>query len=701
MFRNLGCLLLLVGILCPSVFAAADSAWQPLGPYGGDVRSLAAQPDNPSRLFLGTSNSQVYSSSDGGRSWAWWSQISERSDYVVNHLLVDPGDPAVMYAGVWSTEVNGGGGVFKSIDGGRTWRALPRVTGESVRSLTQWGRDPRVLVAGAISGVFRTRDAGGTWERISPAGHEEIRNIESVSIDPRNADTLYAGTWHLAWKTSDGGKTWGSIREGMIDDSDVFSIQPDWSNPQRVYASACSGIYRSDNGGALWTKIQGIPHSARRTRAIRLDPANPAVVYAGTTEGLWRTQDGGDSWTRLTSPALIVNDLFVDPGNPSRLLLGADRAGVLLSADGGASFQPSNRGFAHRQVSQTVFDAASNTLYVAVLNDKEYGGVFATADHATWRQMSKGLEDRDVFALIYARTARGGRLLAGAGNGVLALDERSESWSRVGRVVAPSQAPLPGSDRTPYSRVVGRKAQAPARKASPRTATTASKKAPPASGEFNAGVSDFFQEGPGEPLYAATNLGVFRSTDAGNTWQRLAQPMNASTVVAQGKTIIAGVPDGLKMSVNGGTVWFRLYLPTTRLYAHINTIALAGKIILVATDAGLFRSSDMGGNWDRKGSGLPYNVPITSVRMMPGDPSRVFAAAPSSGRVYVSRDAGNTFEALEVTGLNGRSPRALVFAARKGAATLELVVSSAMDGLFARPLDSPSASLPRPVPGGR
>ena len=112
-----------------------------------------------------------------------------------------------------------------------------------------------------------------------------------AAIDPKNPDVVYAGTWHLAWKTGDGGAKWRHINKGMIDDSDVFSIIVDATNPSVVFASACSGIYKSDSAGDLFQKLQGIPFSARRTRVLKQDPINPATVYAGTTEGLWKTMD--------------------------------------------------------------------------------------------------------------------------------------------------------------------------------------------------------------------------------------------------------------------------------------------------------------------------------------------------------------------------------------------------------------------------
>ncbi len=176
-----------------------------------------------------------------------------------------------------------------------------------------------------------------------------------MAIDPRDPDVIYAGTYHLPWKTSDAGKTWNAVAVGMIDDSDIMSLRVDSASPGRIFASACSGIYRSENGGAAWTKLQGIPYSSRRTQAIVQDPADARVLYAATTEGLWVTRDGGESWTRTTPREWVVNDVVVIPpasaaaGNSSNhILLGTEAQGVLASSDAGVTFTPVNDGFSHR-----------------------------------------------------------------------------------------------------------------------------------------------------------------------------------------------------------------------------------------------------------------------------------------------------------------------------------------------------------------
>src|SRR6202023_1540827 len=139
----------------------------------------------------------------------------------------------------------------------------------------------------------------------SPANSSDIKNIESIAVDPKDPNTVYAGTWHLAWKTSDGGANWQHINKGMIDDSEVFSVMDDHAHHSVVFASACSGIYKSETAGNLFAKIQGIPFSARRTRVLKQDPPFENIVYPNTTEGLWKSTDLGKVWKRVSNPEVV------------------------------------------------------------------------------------------------------------------------------------------------------------------------------------------------------------------------------------------------------------------------------------------------------------------------------------------------------------------------------------------------------------
>jgi photosystem II stability/assembly factor-like uncharacterized protein len=216
--------------------ARAAEAWIPVGPPGGDARSLAADPRDPSRVYLGTADGVFYRSEDGGRRWRRLSPGFPLRGQSLDDIVIDP--EGGLYVGYWTVATNDGGGVARSTDGGETFKVLPGIEGQAVRALALAPSAPNVLVAGTLSGVFRTGDGGKNWRRISPEGHIDLRNVGSIAFDPGQADTIYAGTWHLPWKTRDGGRTWYPISKGMIEDSDVMTLTVDAKRPPVVYATA-------------------------------------------------------------------------------------------------------------------------------------------------------------------------------------------------------------------------------------------------------------------------------------------------------------------------------------------------------------------------------------------------------------------------------------------------------------------------------
>ena len=457
------------------VFAAAlldgtcrAANWFPLGPFGGDVRSLAADPADPSHhLFLGTATGWLYDSHDGGATWTRVGQINDRDDLAVDNIIVDKNNPKRLIVGAWVVGKSTDGGIFVSEDYGKNWYSQAEMRGQSVRALTRSDSNPKELVAGTLSGVFRSRDNGVHWVRISPAGSTEIHEVESVAIDPTDPNVIYIGTWHLPWKTTDGGASWHNMKDGIIDDSDVFSIIVDPTNPQVVYASACSGIYKSSNGGDLFHKVQGIPSTARRTRKLAQDPEQVNMVFAGTTEGLYRTTDAGSQWERMTPPDVIVNDVYIDPHDSRRVVIATERGGVYRSEDGGTSFESSNDGFSARQVSAYAQDAHDpNTLYIGVVNDKATGGVFQSTDGAVhWTQQSEGLHGRDVFSLL---SLPEGDLLAGTAHGIFRF--ANGTWVDSSAIGGPVARTAPHAvARVPAVRPVPGPAVRPVRAPAPQT----------------------------------------------------------------------------------------------------------------------------------------------------------------------------------------------------------------------------------------
>ena len=597
-----------------SAALAAEQPWQPVGPDGGNVRSLAIDPKNPDRIFLGTSAGNLYLSTDRGASWSRFARPGNSAEMVLDHIVIDPADPRNIFAAAWNAQLpNSDGDLFRSHDAGKTWELVADLHGKSLRALSIAASNPKILVAGALDGIYRSLDGGHGFERISPPNHAEIKNVESIAIDPVNPDVIYAGTWHLPWKTEDGGKTWHSIKKGVIDDSDVFSIVIDPSQPANLFISACSGIYRSDSAGELFRKIQGIPYSARRTRMLRMDPVDHNTVYAGTTEGLWKTTDSGTTWKHMTGSNIIINDVLIDPRQPSRVLLATDRGGVLSSDDGGVTFTASNRGFTHRQAAALLVDRSNNAvLYAGVLNDKEFGGVFVSRDAGqTWKQTSDGLDGRDVFVL---RQAADNSLVAGTDHGIFALKPNSSRWVSRDLPLIKAQATVP-------------------RKTSAR-ASVANELAPRIT-VLEVGADKWF---------AATATTLFVSSNSGETWQAeslqgIGVPVSISIA---GKVVAIAGHNAVAVSVNGGESW----LPTKTLDADfsINSVAVdnSGDVWLAAR-TGLFRSTDAGDSW-KKVSSLRL-ADIQTVRF-DDDTHRVLVTSGVSINIFESVDNGRTWNAI-------------------------------------------------------
>ncbi len=607
-------LLAAIVLLSTSLFAA--SPWQVLGPDGGDARSFAYDAHNPDHILLGTSTGQMFASQDGGKSWARMASLGG-DDYVLDHILIDPQNSQRIYVSAWSLSSQQVGEVFRTSDGGQSWQTLPAMHGKSIRGLAMFHGNSSVLVAGALDGAYRTKDGGNTWERLSPAGSAEIKNIESIAVDPKDANTVYAGTWHLAWKTSDAGANWQHINKGMIDDSDVFSVIVDHDNPQVVFASACSGIYKSESAGNQFSKIQGIPFTARRTRVLKQDPTNENIVYAGTTEGLWKTVDLGKSWKRVSSEEVVVNDVFIDPRDSNHVLIATDRSGVMASTNGAATWSTSNHGYVHRYVSALLVDKENpSTLYVGVVNDREYGGVFYSHDDGQhWTQKATGLDGRDVFAL---KQASNGTIVAGTNKGVFYLEHNGSEWHPM-NVVAAEET------KTVYRKGVKK----------PVTMTTYKKS------ELEARVNDL-ELGPHRWL-AATNTGIYASKDEGKIW-KLETGVGRDafvTVREQGDMIVAATRSNVMVSDDSGATWKRAGLPATVVRIGGAAISPDGNFI-VASREGAYRSDDGGTTWQHVVNGLP-DKDITSVSFDTTH-KRLLATSDATGVIFESMDGGHTWQ---------------------------------------------------------
>ena len=607
---RVGCAVLAAGLL-GSVCQAAS--WFPLGPYGGDARSLAADPADPKHLFLGTATGWVYDSHDGGGSWTRVAQVANRNDLAIDHIVVDRTNPKRLVIGAFVVDHPSDGGLYISEDYGKNWYSQAEMRGQSVRALTRSDSNPNELVAGTLKGVFRSIDNGVHWQQISPEGSTEIHEIQSIAIDPADPNVIYAGTWHLPWKTTDGGVTWHNIKEGVIDDSDVFSIIVDPKDPKVVYASACSGIYKSSDAGEMFRKVQGIPSAARRTRTLEQDPEHLETVFAGTTEGLYRTTDAGAQWDRLTPADVIVNDVYVDPTNSQHVLLATDRGGVYRSEDGGTTFETSNSGFSTRQVTAFASDPSHpEKLYVGVVNGKNTGGVFTSDDGAVhWQQQSDGLGGRDIFSLV---SLEDGTLIAGTEHGIFRLTDGAwkdssvlEGTPEVEKVAAPSTHPVKSGPKLTPADYVKRPGKTK-------------------SSQGRSGGRANLRLKSQRPSYATrTNSSRSRAVQAHSHAKSAGHGAHLLQVSAVQHAPKPAVPESGRPLAHAPA-----RLPRSgRISAEVYTLLRSKDTLYAASSAGLLRSADGGGHWAQVSSLSLPDVHFLATQPVTVTPGAGTIAAPA------------------------------------------------------------------------
>ncbi len=461
-FRLAGplCALLASLPLAAAAPRGAPGAWYRYPLPGAEVKSLAADPALPGVFWAGTAQGGIYRSSDGGASWTSPAGGAPFPGYAVTSLAADPAQPGTVWVGL--TGVVRGGLLARSTDLGRSFEVVRRWedrAGARVVAMTSPGT-PKAVGVGGDWGVEISEDDGATW-RSSPPPLDSGSGISFLAFDPVRPGVLYCGSFRHPFRSADGGRTWVRIANGMVEDTEVFALDFSADDPGDFWAATCGWVYRTTDDGANWTRYrEGL--SDRRTQAVRVDPRDPNRILAGTTGGLFESRDRGKSFRRVSAD-VVVNALVFDPRDPSRLLVGTEADGVLRSEDGGVTLAESNRGLSEARVSAVALLSPGRVI-VARAADGSSGGLW-TVDAATGKVERLAASPP---ATVLALASAGSALLAGAPDGIY----------RAARAGAPFTKVLP------------------------------------------VGARAFASDGDGRFL-AATNAGVFESTNGGSGWRRL------------------------------------------------------------------------------------------------------------------------------------------------------------------------------------
>jgi len=655
-----------------TVSAAYSEDWLATGPPGGDIRGLVVDPHNPERFYFGTLDGQIYFSSDAAKSWQLLYNFNIPRLFV-DHIIVDPRNSKVLYVGTHRHKEPGG--FFKSTDGGRSWRASAELKNEALHSLAQSASNPDLLVAGTFNGIFRSSDAGTTWQQLPTFSTPGLVHVESLAIDPRDSDIIYAGTWYLPYKTTDGGRTWNSIKNGIIDDSDIFAIDIDPRDRNHIIASACSGIYETRTAGNNWRKVQGIPSQSRRTRAIMQHPSVPGLVFAGTTEGFWRSDKGGDSdsWMVTTSRQLEINSIAVHPTHPETVYIGTNNYGVMVSYDGGRNFAPSNGGYSGRFANTIMADReVPNRVYASTINTTTGGGFFFVSEDGgqTWHPAMRNMPSRLITYSILQDAHDSNIIYLGTNLGVYWSKDRAASWAPVWTANRPAVKPTKAALARRRGRATAASSATPAkRNAAGQRGMELVRRAQEAlnAAGYLVGAPDGragtqttaavrrFQSDKSLPVtgmldsltLSALGVGESNGSDspAGTTSAILTDAVNdlIESTESGKPVIVAATNTGLFKTFDPVKGWQRVpYGPNFDL--HTTTVCISAQqpeTIWVGTaTSGVLISTDGGGSW-RQVDGVPADAPINVIAQDPRQPSRVYVGTRQA--FFSSHDGGRTW----------------------------------------------------------
>ena len=349
----------------------SDVKYRLVGPWrGGRSAAVAGSYKNRQLFYMGATGGGVWKTTDGGASWK---NISDGYfGGTIGSVAVAPSNESILYVGEGENTVRGNvseglQGMWKSMDGGKTWKNIGLKEGRHITKIIVHPTDPDkvwVAVLGHLfgpheeRGIFKTTDGGKTWKKVLYANNQS--GASDLAMDPSDPNVLFASTWRVIrtpyslesggegsalWKSTDGGETWNFLNKnkGLPDGTWGISgvaIAP--SNTQKIYAlieNAHGGLFSSADGGETW-QLQSSDNNIRQRAwyytKLFIDPAKEDDVYV-LNVGFLKSTNGGKAWQNIGTPHSDHHDLWIDPLDGNRMII-ADDGGAQVSMDGGKSW---------------------------------------------------------------------------------------------------------------------------------------------------------------------------------------------------------------------------------------------------------------------------------------------------------------------------------------------------------------------------
>jgi len=343
--------------------------WRSIGPAfaSGRIADFAVNPENPAHYFVGVASGNIWKTTNNGTTFE--PVFDNYGAYSIGALAMDPKNPAVVWAGTGENNhqraLGYGDGVYKTIDGGKSWKNMGLKESRHIGEILIDPRNSNVVYVAAEGsawgpgeerGVFKTTDGGETWEKVLFVS--ENTGVANLCFDPCDPDVIYAGAEQRRrrafgkvnggpesayYKSTDAGKTWNKLEKGIPKvDKGGMAIVVSPADRNIVYAmfeaTKSGGFYKSTDRGASFKKMSDYSTSAQYYTELYCDPHNPDKVYSIGTYTKY-TLDGGKNWTNLSNNKRHVDDhaLWIDPKHTDHFYIGGD-GGVYESFDGGKTY---------------------------------------------------------------------------------------------------------------------------------------------------------------------------------------------------------------------------------------------------------------------------------------------------------------------------------------------------------------------------
>jgi photosystem II stability/assembly factor-like uncharacterized protein len=671
-----------------------------IGPYrGGRVTAVSGLRGQPLVYYQGATGGGVWKTTDAGSNWRAVSDKDFKTGSV-GAIGVAESDPNVVYVGMGECPIRGnvshGDGVYKTTDGGKTWKNVGLADTRQICRLRVHPQNPDLVYVAALGhvwgpnadrGIFRSKDGGKSWQKVLFVS--ENTGASDLVMDPSNPRVLYAGFWQVrrrpwelvsggpeggVWKTADGGDTWKKLEGGLPEEvvgKIGVAISP--ARSDRVWALVESrekgGVYRTDDAGETWTRVNS--ENKLRQRAwyytrLYADPKNADSLYVLNVQ-FHRSVDGGKTFSSIRVPHGDNHDLWIDPDDPQRMIESND-GGANVSFDGGRSWssifnQPTGqfyrvttddgkpyRVYGSQQDNTTISIASRSTGSVISANDwypvggcesgwiapkpKDpdvvfagcYGGSITRYDHRTrqdreivaWPQLAIGQAPKDLkyrfqwnAPIVVSR--HDPSVLWHASQVLLESRDEGQSW----REISPD---LTRNDKTKQDYSGG-----------PITRDNTSVE--------TYGTIFALGESPHEPgtLWAGTDDGLVHLTrDGGRNWSNVTPrgipewiQINAIDVSPHekgGATIAATMYKHddfrpyLFRTTDYGRTWKRIDagIPDGAFTRVVREDSGRAGLLFAGTETGLYVSLDGGASWQRFQRNLPV-VPITDLTVKEND----------------------------------------------------------------------------------